>query len=140
MSKARKQRAVARALRTAARELARDAALLEQRAHEAEAVADHFERLAELPEALAAHWTEALKRDRSLRLWQRDRELLRLAWSGRLTNAELGARFHLHEKSVSRILSARLRRSAKRPVADLAPALDRPAESLMIEQRKDPDP
>jgi len=67
------------------------------------------------PGQAAALYAKALKRRRWVRIWRRDREIIRLAWEGR-SNAEIAAQIAhlnggkpLHPVTVSKIVSRKLK-------------------------------
>jgi hypothetical protein len=72
--------------------------------------ADHFGVRADF---LSYHWRDHLASIGGVRLWARNREIVRLAHTH--NNSMIGARFGLHPKSVSRIVQDMLRRSRPRP-------------------------
>ena len=167
-SQTHRNRAIARALDAAADQLEREAEALRRCAQGARAAAElhahldkitaaiaqigrdldagldlaavlrHWAEHLELPEAmLRAHWFASRETNKRLSRAARDREICRLAWKG-WANAELAARFHLHPKSVSRIIARRLRAGRRGSIANfvghstlndqqiLPPRLDKP--------------
>lgn len=60
------------------------------------------------PDTLAAYWRDYIANDFQMKLWRRNREVMRLAWTGK-TNAQIGRLVGLRHSSVSRIIRAKLR-------------------------------
>jgi DNA-binding NarL/FixJ family response regulator len=84
------------------------------------------------PDALA-HWQAQQERaDKAADKWRRDREIMRLAWSGK-TNAEIGGLHRLAPKTVSRIIAQTLRGKTRTP----PPRLSKPSEVLAAVERKE---
>jgi hypothetical protein len=107
----------------------------------AEVANDHTETTNEAPTArdfelqimfFTAQFERHVTTDREAWKFHRDREIVRLAHTN--SNAEVGRRFGLHPKSVSRILQAWLRESRPQP----APAVASPGvpNAAMIESSK----